>query len=321
MRRTRLLRPAPSAEPTVSVHGAGGPERTAEREGNAGRGLPGRAVEDGRLVRLFPPLLGGAVVVVVATVAGGPAARSLLLGASMLLLQLAVGALSGPVLSPRVSAGGREAPVRQPAAGIFAARVAPAASAVAGLLLALAAGPPVVLLAAIALAIGAWHALVADGTRLSWVAPALWAPLLPVYGWLGVTSGLPSAFAVLVPGAALGAAGLAIASSTVDLERDAAAARRSLARALGPVRAAELVFAIEVAVAALAVTSAWRLGAAGAWQTIAAAAAVVPVAGALMGLAAAGRGPGAREVSFELQAVGLGLLVVAWVNAVSLAPA
>ena len=186
-------------------------------------------------------------------------------------------------------------------------------------MLAIAGGPLVVLIALVVLAIGAWYDLAAKGTRLSWLPLALGVPLLPVYGWLGATGSLPQAFAVLVPAAALAGAALAIANAAVDIERDMAAGRVSLAVALGPTGATAAALVLQVFVAVLAVASGASLGASGSWLAVATAVALVPVAGALLGLVLARRGSGAREVAFEVQAVGLGLLAVAWVNAVSVA--
>lgn len=307
-------------------HGARGAasraaSRAAREEGSVESHPPGRVAEAVRLVHPFPSLLDGAVVAVVAAVAGASPPRALLLGASMALLQFAVGTLNDLVDAPRDAVAKRRKPIPDGVVGALAARGVLAVSTVGGLVLAVAGGPLTALLAAAILAIGAWYDLVANGTRLSWLPLALGVPLLPVYGWLGATGGLPQAFAVLVPAAAVAGAALAIANGAVDIERDAAAAKLSLPVALGPVRAAGVVLALQVLVAALAVASASRLGASGPWLTIAATATLVPVAGALLGLVAASRGPGAREVAFEIQAVGLGLLVVAWVNAVSVAAA
>ncbi len=258
---------------------------------------------------------------VVALVAGAAPARALLLGTSMTLLQFAIGALNDLVDAPRDARTRRGKPIPDGAVRETAARAVIAVGAGGGAALALAAGPTVLLLAALGLAIGAWYDLAANGTRLSWLPIALGVPLLPVYGWYGATGSLPWAFAVLVPAAALAGAALAIANAAVDAERDSAAGTMTLAVALGPVRASAVVLVLQGLVATLAVVSASRLGATGGWLTAAGALALVPVLAASFGFLAARRGPGAREAAFEVQAVGLGLLVVAWVNAVSVAAA
>jgi 4-hydroxybenzoate polyprenyltransferase len=285
-------------------------------EGALQRSPAQRIVEAARLVHPFPSLLDGVVVGVVAAIAGAELPRSLLLASSMALLQFAIGSLNDLVDAPRDAATKHGKPIPDGVVGESAARVVMVLSGVAGVAAALAISPFTLVLALAVLAIGAWYDLVANGSRLSWLPLALGVPILPIYGWLGATGGLPPEFTVLAPASVLAGAAIAIANASVDIERDAAAAKMSLAVALGPVRATALVLALQVLVAATAVASASRLGASGTWLDIATGVALVPVAGALLGLAASRRGPAAREVAFELQAVGLGLLVVAWVNAV-----
>jgi energy-converting hydrogenase Eha subunit E len=74
-------------------------------------------------------------------------------------------------------------------------------------------------------------------------------------------------------------------------------------------------------VAAIAVASCSASPRSGAWLDATVATAMLPIAGALFGFLRASRGPIARELAFEVQAVGLGLLAVAWVNALSAAAA
>ena len=280
-------------------------------------GALARILEAARLVHPFPSVLDGLVVAVVALVAGAPLARASLLGASMLLLQFAIGILNDIVDAPHDARSRRGKPIADGVVRESAARLLLAVCAGGGLALALAAGPLLLLLALVGLAIGAWYDLVANGTRLSWLPLALGVPILPVFGWLGATGSLPQAFTVLVPAAALAGAALAIANAAVDIERDATAGRVSLAVALGPIGATAAALALQVSVAVLAVASGASLGASGTWLAVATGVALVPVAGALLGLVLARRGPAVREVAFEVQAVGLGLLVVAWVNALS----
>ena len=55
-----------------------------------------------------------------------------------------------------------------------------------------AAGPLVLLLAIVVLAIGYGYDLVFKGTAWSWLPFAIGIPLLPVYGWVGATGGVPA---------------------------------------------------------------------------------------------------------------------------------
>ncbi len=269
-----------------------------------------------RVVHPFPSVLDGVLVGVVATVAGAPPSTALLLGVSMTLLQFAIGTLNDAADAPRdVNRPGK--PVALGIISVRAAQRLALAFAAAGLLLAIAAGPLLLFPIALGgLAIGVWYDLAAKGTRLSWLPFALGVPLLPVYAWYGAAGTLPTAFAILVPMAVLAGAALAMANALVDVERDVAGGVTSLAASLGPRRAALVVLVLQLAVGTVATETAYLMGAAGMWLTAVAGASCVPVAGAALGLVVARRGPSGREVAFELQAVGLALLAVAWVNAV-----
>ncbi len=272
-----------------------------------------------RLVHPFPSLLDGVVVAVVAVVAGGGVGRAALLGLSMTLLQFSIGAVNDIVDAPsdtglksgKPVADGRMRPV---AAGAIAA-----VAAAAGILIAVAlGGGGLLLLAAAGLAIGFAYDLWAKGTTLSWLPFAIGIPLLPVYGWYGATGGLPAPFIVLVPAAACAGTGLAIANAVVDAERDVNAGRRSIATALGIHRAAALALSLHGLVALLAVGTSAVVGAPAGWVAVVLLAAAVPLAGGGLGLLAVARsGTELRELAWEIQAVGTGLLAVAWLSALS----
>lgn len=280
----------------------------------------GRCVTLAGLVHPFPSVLAGLVVTVVALVAGGSRPRASLLGISMVGLQFAIGALSELVDARKASPPRAGQPIAEGLLGEGTARLIGAGCAIVGLALALAAGLPLLGMAAGALAIGLWYAVWAKDSTLSWLPIALGGPLLPVYGWYGATGSLPSAFAVLVPAAVLAGAALAIANAAVDVERDVAGAPTSLPVALGPRALAATVLLLETVVAVVAVLSSGGSGRSGPWLGATVATAALPVAGALLGFLGAHR-HAVREVAFEVQAVGLGLLAVAWVNALSVAAA
>lgn len=254
----------------------------------------------------------------VALVGGGGPRAALTLGASMTLLQFAIGALNDLVDAPRdaVARTDKAIPaglVSRPTAGLVVA-----GSAVAGLALAATGGPGLVLLAVLVLGIGAAYDLRARGTAWSWVPLAVGVPILPVFGWFGATGLLPGIFIVLVPAAANAGAALAIANAVVDIERDEAAGSASIAVALGPGRSSAIVLLLHVVVAALAVATAATLGSPEGWVAAIALSAVVPVGGGIVGIAAALRsGVSGRELAWEIQAVGTGLLAVAWIGALS----
>jgi 4-hydroxybenzoate polyprenyltransferase len=125
-------------------------------------------------------------------------------------------------------------------------------------------------------------------------------------------------FLVLIPAAANAGTALAIANAIVDVERDTAAGSRSIALALGPERASRLVLALHGVVAALAVATTAIVGAPTGWVVAVLVASAVPIGGAVLGIVAAERdGTSLRELAWEVQAVGTGLLAVAWLAALS----
>jgi 4-hydroxybenzoate polyprenyltransferase len=280
----------------------------------------GRLVRAVRLVHPFPSILDGAVVALVGLVAGGSIATALAVGASMTLLQFAIGSLNDIVDAPADAGHKPGKPIPEGVVSSAAARVVAAAAAVSGVGLSLAGGPGLTVVALVGLAIGVWYDLQAKGTTLSWLPLAIGIPLLPVYGWYGATGSLPGVFVVLVPAAANAGTALAIANSLVDVERDKATDQVSIALALGPLRAGGLVLALHAVVVVLALATAALLDAPAGWIAAVVVAAGAPLAGAIVGILAAVReGTGMRELAWEIQAVGTALLAVAWLGALSAA--
>jgi geranylgeranylglycerol-phosphate geranylgeranyltransferase len=239
------------------------------------------------------------------------------LGLSMTLIQFGIGALNDVVDAPRDVVSKPEKPIPAGLVAIPDARAIAAACASIGLVLAGIGGLPLVALAAVGLAIGVWYDVWAKGTTLSWLPFAAGIPLLPVFGWYGATGSLPGVFLVLVPAAANAGTALAISNSVVDVERDRESGTGSIALALGPGRASWLALALLAVVAALALATAAVLGAPTGWVAAVGVASLVPLAGAVLGVAAARRPASWRELAWEIQAVGTGLLAVAWLGALS----
>ncbi len=277
-----------------------------------------RFTRTARLVHPFPSILDGLVVALVATVGGGGPSTALVLGASMTLLQFSIGTLNDIVDAPRDAGLRPDKPIPAGLVSLRSARVVAAGTAAAGLALALAGGPALVAVAGLALAIGVWYDLWAKGTTLSWLPLAVGIPLLPVYGWYGATGELPGVFLVIIPAAANAGTALAIANAIVDMERDEATGIESIALTLGARRAAGLVIALHAVVVLLALATAVALGAPAGWVGAVVVAAAVPLGGAVFGRVAALReGTAWRELAWEVQAVGTGLLAVAWLGALS----
>lgn len=291
------------------------PDRPAPRSPAA---LIARVAVTVRLVHPFPSILDGLIVGLVALVAGGGPGTAAVLGLSMTLLQFSIGTLNDVVDAPLDAGRGPDKPIPSGLVGVRSARAVAAASAIGGLGLAATGGPALVALAGVVLGIGAWYDLKAKGTTLSWLPLAVGIPLLPVYGWYGATGDLPGVFLVIIPAAANAGTALAIANAIVDMDRDDAAGIGSIALALGAGRAAGLVIALHAVVAVLALATAIALGAPTGWVAAILVAAAIPLGGAVLGVVVALReGAGWRELAWEVQAVGTGLLAVAWLGALS----
>ena len=267
-------------------------------------GAPAQLAGFIRLAHPFPSLLDGAVVVAVAMLAGADPASAVRLGLAMVALQASIGALNDLVDAQRdvgrVPAKPVPAGLVSPAAG----RVFVVAGAIVGLALSAPSGFATLLLACLGLAIGYAYDLGFKGTAWSWLPFAVGIPLLPVYGWLGATGGLPGSFAILLPAAFTAGAGLAVANARADAERDAAAGVDSVALRLGLGRAWTVnVLLLAVVVGAALATLAGDGAASGARLA-------AIVAGVVIGLGAVvGRGgdPARRERAWELEAIGVGL--------------
>ena len=231
----------------------------------------------------------------------------------MTLLQLAIGTLNDVVDAP--SDAGRK-PGKPIPAGFVPADVARNAAiglAVAGTLLAGSVSATLAVLSVVVVGIGLWYDLRLKGTPWSWLPFAVGIPILPVYGWLGATGSLSPAFLVLVPAAVAGGAALAISNSLVDVERDVAAGRSSVAADLGPVRAAGVATALVAGVGAAATLTAWLAGATAPQLVGLLGSGAVALVGAAM---APGRAPAEREWAWRAEAIALAAMAVLWIAAV-----
>ena len=158
---------------------------------------------------------------------------ALRLGVAMTALQASIGALNDVVDAPRDRGLKPAKPIPAGLVSPRAAWVVVAVAAGLGVGLSIPSGAATVGLAIVVLAIGYGYDLVFKGTAWSWFPFAIGIPLLPVFGWLGTTGGLPDSFAILLPVAVIAGAALAIANARADAERDAAAGVVSVATRLG----------------------------------------------------------------------------------------
>jgi 4-hydroxybenzoate polyprenyltransferase len=231
----------------------------------------------------------------------------------MTLLQLGIGVVNDVVDAPLDAGRKAGKPIPDGLVDPVAARRAAVVLFAAGVLLGATVGAAIAALSLVVIGIGLVYDLRLKGTAWSWLPFAIGIPILPVYGWLGATSTLAPAFAALVPAAMAAGAALAIGNSLVDVERDRAAGRTSVAARLGPRRAGQVATLLLVLVVAIAVGSAALAGSAPAGLVgIAATGAVALVAS----VAATGRSPRAREWAWRVQAVALAVLAVTWIGMV-----
>ncbi len=269
-----------------------------------------------RLVHPFPSLLDASVTAAVAAIAGAGAVAVVNLAAAMLLLQMGIGAANDWADAP---ADGTAQPAKPIPSGMvrgaIAARIALGAAA-AGLVLAALAGPAPLAVAAAGLSVGLAYDLRLKGTSWSWVPYAVGIPLLPVFAWVGATGSLPAPFAVLVPIAMLAGAALAVANALADLERDRSAGTETVATSLGLDRARRIGAALQGLVVAAALGSAVAFGGDAAWVALAAGGSAIVLAGLAIGWS--GR-PAVRRLSWEVQAVGVGVVAGGWIGALAAA--
>jgi 4-hydroxybenzoate polyprenyltransferase len=260
-------------------------------------------------------VLDGLVAGAVALLAGADVVTAVRLGLSMTALQVSIGSLNDIVDAPRDR--GRTPPKPIPSGLVSPAQAWAVAigGAALGVALAVPSGIATVVLAFVVLAIGYAYDIAFKGTAWSWLPFAIGIPLLPVFGWLGATGGLPSSFTILLPVAVIAGAALAVANARADVERDAAAGVDSVATRLGIERAwavnagllGVVVLLAEATLIAQGTPPLAMLGALGA--------AVVIGAGVVLGRHA---DSGGRERAWELEAVGVGLLAAAWVAGTTL---
>jgi geranylgeranylglycerol-phosphate geranylgeranyltransferase len=234
---------------------------------------------------------------------------ALRLGGSMVALQASIGALNDLVDAP-IDAG-RKPRKPIPAGHVTRpeARLIVALGAGFGIGLAAPSGPGLALLATGILAVGYGYDLLAKGTAWAWLPFAVGIPLLPVFGWFGVNGSVPAAFGILLPAAVVAGAGLAVANSRTDRERDLDAGLDSVAIRLGPTRAWAVEAGLLGSVVAVAIVSVWLHGGDTGALAPTIGAGIVIAAGLAIGRDAT---PARRERGWEVEAVGVALLAVAW---------
>jgi 4-hydroxybenzoate polyprenyltransferase len=268
-----------------------------------------------RLAHPFPSLLNAAATLALSLVAGGGLGVGLRLAAAMLALQASIGAVNDFRDAP-FDLGNK--PGKPLPRGVVRPREAVTLAGIglaAGLLLAAPSGGSTVAIAIVGVGLGYLYDLGLSRTAWSWLPLSAALPLVPVFAWVGSTGTLPGALVALVPLGTVAGGGLALANGLADLERDEASGIASAAVRLGPSRA-WLVHAVAIVAVA---TAAWSLvlRTANGWI---APVLVMAVGSVLLGLGiAAARSPRPiwRERGWELEAIGVAAVGLAWLGAIA----
>ena len=228
----------------------------------------------------------------------------------MSLLQLGIGTVNDIVDAPRDAGRKAGKPIPAGLVSLSAARAAASVCFIAGIAISASVSAVTGLLAPVVIAIGLVYDLRLKGTAWSWLPFAIGIPILPVFGWAGVTGGLPGPFLLLLPAAVAAGAALAVGNALVDVERDRAAGVSSIAIALGPPRAWRVLVGLLASILAIATGSVAVAG--GGSVAIAA----ITIAGSIPLLAAIRSRAGSsalRERAWQVEAVGLAVLAALWI--------
>lgn len=291
---------------------------TSDRPGDGPPAQPrlgaGRLAGLVRLGHPFPSLLNAFATLILATLAGGSAFVALRLSASMLALQVSIGALND-LVDAAVDSG------RKPGKPIPRGMARPAeAEAIAligfalGIGLSAISGVGTALVAAAGAACGYVYDVRLSRSPWSWLPLAVALPLVPVHAWLGAVGAVPPSLVPIIPAGLLAGVGLSLANGLADEGRDRAAGLRTATVAIGR-RRAWLVHALALTgtvIIAIAAGPALGVGNPGGdpWHAVAMTGSVaLIVSGALL---ARTRGAAWRERGWELEAVGIAVLAVAW---------
>ena len=249
-----------------------------------------------------------------AALAGAQPATAARLALSMLCLQASIGALNDLVDAPLDAGQKAGKPLPRGLVSPRSAGLVAGVAGVVGLALSAPSGPATLAVAAAGVSLGYLYDLRLSRSPFSWLPLALALPLLPIHAWLGATGSVPPGLVTLVPAAVLAGFGLALGNGLADVERDAATGRRGIVVALGP----QMGWLLHAAALGLVVALAWLVAPGAASSTGALAilrSGGVPLGGAAVALGAAlllGRRAGLRERGWELEAVGVAAIGIAW---------
>jgi 4-hydroxybenzoate polyprenyltransferase len=262
-----------------------------------------------RLVHPFPSALDAIAAGAVALVAGAVLDVSVRLGLGMLALQFAIGSANDLADADSDAAVKPWKPIPAGLVGRMTATTVCAAAAVLGLTLAASVSVGALVVAAVGLTDGLLYDLRLKATPIAWLPFAAGVGLLPLYAWLGARNSVPPAFAGVVAMSVLAGTTLALANAYSDLDRDRRSGVTSIAVYLGSRRTvtfnAGLLLIVQI------VAGATTIAASGAPGLVAAE--IVGCVLGWLGLALAAVDDNRlRPLVWELQAIGVALLGIAW---------
>jgi 4-hydroxybenzoate polyprenyltransferase len=267
------------------------------------------------VVHPFPSLLNATLVLGLALVAGGEPHVAAGLAVAMLGLQFSIGAFNDYF---DVDMDMLAKPQKPIPAGLISRGVAGVIGLLAGgggLAVAAVYGLPELLLATAMLACGLAYDLILKRGPLGWVCFAVALPLLPVYAWFGAVGVLPPRAELLLPLAALAGPAMQLANGLVDLERDGGLGLRGLPGVLGRTGSLAAMAVLQSLVQAIA----WLALLLGPPVLVEIMLVVVAAGATTLGglVLSTSLLPSRREWGWRAQALGLALLAVAWLAAVS----
>lgn len=258
----------------------------------------------------FPSLLDALVTVALAAIAGAGAPKAAALGLAMLGFQASIGATNDLADAAADARAGRPKPIPAGQVAVRTAKAAAVAGGFVGIGVSTLVGLPALVVGLAGYGVG----LAYDGglkrRGLGALCFAVALPLLPAYATLGATSRLPPRFDVVLVLAAVAGLALAVSNALADVDEDAESGTLTVAVRLGRGRSLAVVVAAQAILVPGVIVTALQASRDNPWLVLALATGAVA---ALLGVAGTfGAAQPRRRLGWEVQALGLGILAVAW---------
>jgi 4-hydroxybenzoate polyprenyltransferase len=265
-----------------------------------------------RLLHPFPSGLNAVSAATFTLLAGGGTAAAAGAALAMALLQTSIGSANDLCDLERDRVTHPRKPLPSGRVGRRAASAYAIAAGGSGLAMSAALGPIAAVIGGAGLAAGLAYDARLSRTAWSWVPYAVGLPLVPAFGWAVARQELPAGFPALLALGSLAGAGLAIANGLADLDADSTVGGGGLTLRLGRRPATRLLVLLQTALVLLAV----GVVAGGRRSPISGVPLALAVPLITLGVVASGATAAAtRERGWEMQAIGVGLLAIAWLVA------